>query len=101
MSASTNAFRNPFRSIGRSRSSARCPSGRSSAGLVVVSTGSPALLLGFFAGIAVWIVGYPATPVAAGRRSDAFEPVVAYASALVLAMFGVLFVSDATSTLLG
>ena len=58
---------------------------------VVVETGSPALLVGFFAGIAVWIVCYPATLVAAGRRIDAVAPVVAALSGLVLAGFGALF----------
>ena len=60
-------------------------------GSLVVQTGSPALLLGFFGGIAVWIVVYPAALVAAGRRVDAFAPVVAALSALVLAGFGLLF----------
>ena len=58
---------------------------------VVVETGSPALLVGFFAGIAVWIAVYPAVLVAAGRRVDAFAPVVALLSGVVLAGFGVLF----------
>ena len=58
---------------------------------VVVETGSPALLIGFFAGIAIWIAVYPAVLVSAGRRIDAFAPVVALLSGLVLAGFGVLF----------
>jgi len=69
------------------------------AGTFVVETGSPTLLVGFFAGILVWIVGFPATLVRAGRRTDAFAPAVAYASAAVLAAFGVLFLSDAAGTL--
>ncbi|WP_247003966.1 LysE family translocator [Halosolutus gelatinilyticus] len=60
-------------------------------GALVVQTGSPALLLGFFGGIAVWIVAYPAALVAAGRRVDAFAPIVAALSAVVLAGFGLLF----------
>lgn len=59
---------------------------------VVVETGSPLLLLGFFAGIGLWIVAYPAGLVAMGRRIDAFAPVVAAGSAVVLAGFGLLFV---------
>lgn len=70
------------------------------AGLFVVETGSPALLVGFFGGIALWIVGFPAALVGAGRRIDSFAPAVAYASAAVLAAFGVLFLSDAARTLL-
>jgi threonine/homoserine/homoserine lactone efflux protein len=70
------------------------------AGLFVVQTGSPALLVGFFGGIALWIVGFPAALVGAGRRIDAFAPAVAYASAAVLGGFGVLFLSDAARTLL-
>jgi threonine/homoserine/homoserine lactone efflux protein len=70
------------------------------AGLLVVETGSPALLVGFFGGIVVWITGFPATLVAAGRRVDAFAPAVAALSALVLAGFGVVFVADAVGALL-
>jgi len=74
--------------------------GASLEGLLVVATGSPALLVGFFLGILVWVAGFPATLVSVGRRVDDFAPVVAGASALVLAGFGVVFLADATSTLL-
>jgi threonine/homoserine/homoserine lactone efflux protein len=69
-------------------------------GLLVVTTGSPALLVGFFLGILVWVGGFPATLVAAGKRVDDFAPLVAGASALVLAGFGVVFLADAASKLL-
>jgi threonine/homoserine/homoserine lactone efflux protein len=62
-------------------------------GALVVETGSPALLTGFFGGIAVWIVVYPAALVSAGRRIDALAPVIAAGSALVLAGFGVVFLA--------
>ena len=65
------------------------------AGTLVVQTGSAALLVGLFAGIAVWIVGFPATLVAAGRRIERVTPVVAGASALVLGGFGVTFLVEA------
>lgn len=68
-------------------------------GVLVVETGSPALLAGFFAGISLWIVGFPAALVGAGRRIDALTPVVAGASALVLAGFGVVFLYDGVTTL--
>ncbi|WP_135819788.1 LysE family translocator [Halostella litorea] len=74
--------------------------GSALAGTFVVETGSPTLLVGFFGGILLWIVGFPATLVGAGRRIDAFAPAVAYASAGVLAIFGVVFLSDAAGTLL-
>ena len=70
------------------------------AGLLVVRTGSPALLVGLFAGIVVWITGFPATLVRVGRRVDAFAPAVAGLSALVLAGFGVTFLWSAGTTLL-
>jgi threonine/homoserine/homoserine lactone efflux protein len=69
------------------------------AGLIVVQTGHPALLVGLFGGIAVWITGFPAALVAAGKRVDALAPAVAYGSALVLAGFGVFFLADAAGTL--
>jgi len=73
--------------------------GESMGGVLVVTTGSPALLIGFFAGIGCWIVGFPAALVGAGRRLDAFAPTVAALSAVVLAGFGLLFLADAAGTL--
>jgi threonine/homoserine/homoserine lactone efflux protein len=70
------------------------------ADVVVVTTGSPALIVGFFLGILIWVGGFPATLVAAGRRVDDFAPIVAGTSALVLAGFGVVFLVDASNTLL-
>jgi threonine/homoserine/homoserine lactone efflux protein len=68
--------------------------GDSLAGLVVVETGSIALLAGLFGGIVVWILGFPATLVAADERVDRFAPLVAGASAFVLVGFGVFFLWD-------
>jgi threonine/homoserine/homoserine lactone efflux protein len=68
-------------------------------GLLVVRTGSPALLVGLFGGIVCWIVGFPATLVAAGRRVDRLAPLVAAGSAVVLGGFGILFCYDAATTL--
>ncbi len=65
-------------------------------GVLVVQTGSPALLLGFFGGIVVWVVAYPAALAAAGRRVDAFAPAVAALSAVVLVGFGLLFLAMGT-----
>ena len=70
------------------------------AGLLVVQTGSPALIAGFFAGILLWASGFPAALVTAERRVESFAPVVAGGSALVLAGFGVVFLWDAATTLL-
>ena len=70
------------------------------AGLLVVRTGSPALLVGLFGGIVVWIVGFPALLVAGTRRVDRATPVVTGVSAVVLAGFGVAFLWDATRLLL-
>lgn len=69
-------------------------------GSVPVATGSPALLAGFFAGIVVWIVAYPAALVAAGDRIDALAPIVSVGSALVLAGFGLAFCWLGIATLL-
>ncbi|WP_137283379.1 LysE family translocator [Halorussus salinisoli] len=68
-------------------------------GGLTVSTGSPVIVVGFFAGIALWITGFPAALVTVGRRVDAFAPVVAYLSAIVLALAGLSFLSKATEIL--
>ncbi|MFB6168458.1 MAG: LysE family translocator [Haloferacaceae archaeon] len=65
------------------------------AGDLVVETGSPALIVGLFGGIGLWITGFPASLVAAGRRVDRLAPAVAGGSALVLLGFGVVFLADA------
>jgi threonine/homoserine/homoserine lactone efflux protein len=70
------------------------------AGLLVVETGSPALVAGFFGGILLWVTGFPAALVTAERRVEAFAPAVTALSALVLAGFGLLFLADAAGTLL-
>lgn len=69
------------------------------AGTLAVSTGSVAIVVGFFAGIALWITAFPATLVALGRRIDGFAPLIAAASAAVLAGFGLLFLYRAAVTL--
>ena len=74
--------------------------GEALTGLLVIRTGSPALLVGFFGGIGLWIVGFPASLITAGRRIDRFAPAVAYVSALVLALFGGWFLVDAAGSLL-
>jgi threonine/homoserine/homoserine lactone efflux protein len=71
------------------------------AGLLVVETGSPALLVGLFAGIGVWITGFPAALVGARRRMDRLAPAVAGISAVVLAGFGVFYLVRALRTLSG
>ncbi|PSP76956.1 lysine transporter LysE [Halobacteriales archaeon QS_1_68_20] len=73
--------------------------GESLSGVLVVATGSPALIAGFFAGIGVWVLSFPAVLLALGRRVDRFSTGVAVASAAVLAGFGLLFLADAAGTL--
>jgi len=75
--------------------------GESFTGLVVVRTGSPALVLGMFGGIGLWITGFPAALVAAERRVARLAPAVAYLSAAVLAGFGVFFLYDAVRAVSG
>ena len=70
------------------------------AGVVVVQTGTPLLLVGLFGGILVWITGFPAALTAGAARTDRLAPAVATLSALAYAGFGTLFVADAVRTLL-
>ncbi|WP_247731550.1 LysE family translocator [Halovivax limisalsi] len=70
------------------------------AGTLVVETGSPTLLIGFFGGIVVWIVVFPATLVEVGDRVDELAPVIATLSGVVLAGFGALFLGLGASGLL-
>jgi threonine/homoserine/homoserine lactone efflux protein len=70
-------------------------------GTLAVSTGSVAIVAGFFAGIALWIAAFPAALVALGRRVDGFAPLVAAGSAAVLAGFGALFLYRATAVATG
>jgi len=74
--------------------------GSALADVLVVQTGTPALLLGLFGGIAAWITAFPAMLIAARRRAEVLAPAVAYLSALVLAGFGVVFLADAAGTFL-
>ena len=75
--------------------------GGSLAGRLVVETGTPTLVVGFFGGLVVWITGFPAALVGAERRIDAFAPVIAALSAVVLAGFGVVFLARSAGVLLG
>jgi threonine/homoserine/homoserine lactone efflux protein len=63
-------------------------------GLLVVETGSVALVGGLFAGIVLWIVGFPAVLVAARERVELLAPLVALLSAVVLAASGVFFLFE-------
>ncbi len=70
------------------------------AGALVVETGSPALLGGFFLGVLGWVTLFPVSLVAAEKRIRAVGPVIAVASAFVLGGFGLYFLYNATTTVL-
>jgi threonine/homoserine/homoserine lactone efflux protein len=74
--------------------------GASLTGVLVVQTGSVALLVGLFGGIACWITGFPALLVAGRARIDSFAPAVATGSAVAFVVFGLLFLVDAVTTVL-
>lgn len=63
------------------------------AGVIVIQTGDPALIIGLFGGIFGWIIGFPAALSAAQSRTEAFAPIVASGSAVVLAGFGLYFLA--------
>jgi threonine/homoserine/homoserine lactone efflux protein len=69
-------------------------------GLFIVQTGSVALLAGLFGGIGIWVVGFPATLVAARNRVETLAPLVAGVSAVVLAGFGFFFLWNGATILL-
>jgi len=69
--------------------------GAAAPGLFVVRTGHPILLVGLFVGVGLWITGFPAAVVLARQRVAGVGPAVAWASAAVLAGFGLLFVGRA------
>ena len=71
------------------------PSEISAFGLELSAANGALTIAGFFGGILVWIVGFPASLRAAGERVDAFGSAVAYGSAIVLALFGVTFLKTA------
>jgi threonine/homoserine/homoserine lactone efflux protein len=56
-------------------------------------------IVGFFTGITLWIIAFPAALRTAGTAVDALGKTIAYGSGLVLAWFGVIFVWDAVTTL--
>lgn len=74
--------------------------GASLTGLLVVHTGSPALVAGFFLGVLLWVVAFPSALTVAERRVESLAPVVALGSAVLLAGFGVVFLADAARVLL-
>jgi threonine/homoserine/homoserine lactone efflux protein len=71
------------------------PSEISAFGLELSAANGALTIGGFFAGILLWITSFPAALRAAGERVDALGKTVAYASALVLAIFGVSFLRTA------
>ncbi len=76
------------------------PLGTHFSGILVVETGSPILIVGLFAGILCWIVVFPALLVVAKQRVQRLAPAIAAGSALVLAVFGVMFLVDGLAGLL-
>jgi threonine/homoserine/homoserine lactone efflux protein len=80
---------------------AQSPVGGALAGQLLVETGSPALVVGFFGGIVAWILALPTALTSARHRLEAAAPIVAGASALVLAGYGIVFLVDAVTTLSG
>ncbi|MFC7166386.1 LysE family translocator [Halospeciosus flavus] len=57
-------------------------------------------VVGFFAGVLLWVTAFPVGLRVARNRVSAIGPAVAYGSALLLAGFGVFFCYDAARSLL-
>lgn len=64
------------------------------ADIFVVQTGSILLIIGLFSGIILWIIFFPLLLVTAQKRINSFGPIIALVSALILAGFGLYFISD-------
>lgn len=73
--------------------------GNQLAGILIVETGSPALLVGLFGGITVWITGFPAALARARRQSTLLGPTITVLSAIVLVGFGILFLTRSVTQL--
>lgn len=73
--------------------------GEALAGTVVFQTGHPAIAVGLFAGIVVWITTFPAAIVRLRRRVSRTGPIVAWLSAAVLAGFGIHFLLEGLTSL--
>ncbi|WP_232687494.1 LysE family translocator [Halobacterium zhouii] len=71
------------------------PSSVSAFGVSLAAANGALTVVGFFAGIFLWITLFPAALRAAGDRVDALGTAVSYASAAVLAVFGVVFLRTA------
>ena len=74
--------------------------GEELAGWVIIQTGSPALIFGFFGGIVFWIAGSPAIMVAAAERDAVISSIVGIGSAAVLVGFGLLFLHSGVGLLM-
>ncbi|MDY6764927.1 MAG: LysE family translocator [Halobacteria archaeon] len=68
-------------------------------GDILITTGGPTILVGFFGGILLWVIGFPTLLTEGGKRIDTLRPVVAYLSAVLLAVFGALFLYESAGTL--
>ena len=71
------------------------PGDVSAFGVSLAAANGALTVVGFFAGILLWISVFPAALRLAGDRVDALGTAVAYASAAVLALFGVVFLRAA------
>ncbi len=71
------------------------PSEISAFGLQLSAANGALTIAGFFAGILVWVAGFPASLRAAGERVDTLGAVVAYVSAVALALFGLTYLRTA------
>jgi threonine/homoserine/homoserine lactone efflux protein len=68
-------------------------------GYSMASANGALTVIGFFGGIVLWITSFPAALRAAGEQVDALGRAIAYASALVLVWFGLVFLWDSATTL--
>ncbi|PTD93467.1 lysine transporter LysE [archaeon SCG-AAA382B04] len=64
-----------------------------------INTGTPLIVFGLFLGILIWIVSFPLALKLAKQKFQKLEYIIAYASAIILLLFSLIFFYNSLSNL--